>query len=35
MKCLSIEKQAEMIALSYTVKHGVINTISNVSFASG
>ena len=35
MKCLSVEKQAEMIALSYTIKHGAINTISNVSFATG
>ncbi len=35
MKCLSVDKQAEMIALSYTIEHGAINTISNVSFASG
>ena len=27
--------QAEMIALSHVVKHGAINTISNVSFANG
>ena len=35
MKDFSVEKQAEMIASSYTLKHGVIKKISNVSFASG
>lgn len=35
MKDFSAEKQAEMIASSYTLKHGVINKICNASFAGG
>jgi hypothetical protein len=35
VKGFSAEKQAEMIASSYTLKYGVIKKISNVSFASG
>ena len=35
MENFTAEKQAEMIALSYTPQHGAIHNISNVSFASG
>lgn len=35
MEGFSAEKQAEMIALSYTPQHGAIEKISSASFASG
>jgi len=35
VKDFSAEKQAEMIASSHTLKHGVIKKICNVSFAGG